>query len=642
MKFAYKNIEAFIQLLENTPELFNTQDRQTLADKIPEDIEEISEFLLAWCEQRLEIMDALRQVRRNLPYYYEEKSKGSGGCIGSIIKKITQAEHEQNLRETLINALRQSSPPTNPKKSPKSQPQPSKTETSHLPRVYIHADMDAQVIINRVTTIEIILSRELHDWLESDTAKTGAVEIEEEKQLLIQVIPKTNFVVVNEDRIEVEPPVTGKPHHFYFDIRATQLGKGEVWVVVRQGQIPLTTLKLRPQIVESREDIIALQKTSQTTSIANVPVLHEPLHQLYIIEQREGEKISYRYELLSPSLNLLNHYQSEPIISNRNEYIKQLYDQIESRWVNRQDDIKAFAAELRAFGGELFDELFPHDLQKTLWKHREELNSIMVISTEPFIPWELVHLKPAGQKHLPPKMIFLGQLGLIRWLYDVGWPPTQIKIRQNRTHYIIPQYPVDQYRLPEAEQELLFLEERLKATPVVPQPNPVRDLISKPGAFDLLHFACHGFAEGDEIIHAKLMLEGRREGENYIPAHLGSTTVSQFSQLEADDNRPMIVLNACQVGRAGYTLTGISSFAQAFLEGGAGAFVGPLWSVGDRPARIFTETLYCNLLDGQNLAQATQNARNQAQKAGDATWLAYAVYGHPDLKVQYYSSLGDF
>ncbi len=24
------------------------------------------------------------------------------------------------------------------------------------------------------------------------------------------------------------------------------------------------------------------------------------------------------------------------------------------------------------------------------------------------------------------------------------------------------------------------------------------------------------------------------------------------------------------------------------------------------------------------------------QKAGDATWLAYAVYGHPDLKVQYH------
>jgi hypothetical protein len=116
MTFAYKNIKAFIQLLENSPELFNAQDRQTLADKIPEDIESISESLLAWCEQRPEINDALRQVRRTLPDD-EPQSKGPGGTFPDA---PTRAEYEKNLRETLINALRQSSPPENPKpKTPK-------------------------------------------------------------------------------------------------------------------------------------------------------------------------------------------------------------------------------------------------------------------------------------------------------------------------------------------------------------------------------------------------------------------------------------------------------------------------------------------------------------------------------------------
>ncbi len=110
MKFAYKNIEAFIQLLENTQELFNTQDRQTLADKIPEDIEDISESLLAWCEKRPEIHDALRQVRRSLPDD-EPLHRGPGGTFPDA---QTQASDEKNLRETLINALRQSSPPDKP------------------------------------------------------------------------------------------------------------------------------------------------------------------------------------------------------------------------------------------------------------------------------------------------------------------------------------------------------------------------------------------------------------------------------------------------------------------------------------------------------------------------------------------------
>ncbi len=110
MKFAYKNIEAFIQLLENTQEPFKTQDIQTLADNISEDIESISESLLAWCEQRPEINDVLRQLRRRLPDD-ETQSKGPGSTFPNA---QTQEEYEKNLRETLINALRQSSPPENP------------------------------------------------------------------------------------------------------------------------------------------------------------------------------------------------------------------------------------------------------------------------------------------------------------------------------------------------------------------------------------------------------------------------------------------------------------------------------------------------------------------------------------------------
>ena len=94
------------------------------------------------------------------------------------------------------------------------------------------------------------------------------------------------------------------------------------------------------------------------------------------------------------------------------------------------------------------------------------------------------------------------------------------------------------------------------------------------------------------------------------------------------------MINACQTGRSGNALTGMGGFAQAFLRGGAGAFVAPLWSVGDWPARIFTEALYTELLKGKPLAKATTLARKQAGLAGDSTWLAYAVYGHPNLKIE--------
>jgi CHAT domain-containing protein len=200
---------------------------------------------------------------------------------------------------------------------------------------------------------------------------------------------------------------------------------------------------------------------------------------------------------------------------------------------------------------------------------------------------------------------------------------------------VIPQYPDSRYRLPQAEQEAQWLEQHFGATAVIAQPAPVRQELSR-STFDLLHFAGHGLADQDTIAHAKLMLEGRMDNDHYVPTLLSATTVEQYCNCNRRDRheRPMVVLNACQIGREGYCLTGIGGFAQAFLKGGAGVFVGTLWSLGDSPARLFTETLYTSLLDGKTLSESTTAARHAAQQAGGSTWLAYVVYGHPHLKLR--------
>jgi CHAT domain-containing protein len=225
-------------------------------------------------------------------------------------------------------------------------------------------------------------------------------------------------------------------------------------------------------------------------------------------------------------------------------------------------------------------------------------------------------------------------MGLVRWLYDSGWPPERLQVRPTRARYVIPDYPDRRYELPEAQAEREFLEKTFGATAVEPQPTPVRKLISTRGAFDLLHFAGHGAAETDAITEARLLLQGRVEDGRYIEAPFTTTTVNTRSNLTgADGSRPLVVLNACQTGRLGYALTGIGGFAQAFLNGGAGAFIGTQWSVGDVPGRVFTETFYRQLLDGATVAEATTESRERARADGDATWLAYAVYAHPHARL---------
>jgi hypothetical protein len=501
---------------------------------------------------------------------------------------------------------------------------------------YFRADMDAEVIVKRTTTIIVTISREMLEQMSGGISEINSANLSIEKKILVRVVAKSNFIVIDENdgRADIDIPVVNQPTELLFDVRATEEGEGEIWVLFRQEQVIVAKLILKPKVVKSKS--LAAEKVKAEKVTEDPKPLYKPLHQLDIEERKTEDGFIYRYRINSPGLQIKLQFDSKPIKGDREKYVADLYKQIEDRWLSSGRDEENFAQELRAFGAELFDELIPEKLQKLLWQRRRDFDSIQVISSEPFIPWELVHLRDPGKRGMPDETIFLAQMGLIRWLDGAGengWPPDVIKIRNGRVRYVIPKYPHPDYKLPEAEKEQDFLVSQFAAQEANPESGEIRKIISRPGVFDLLHFACHGVAESDSINEASLLMQGRVEDGKYIIDSLNATTTSKFSNLKADDNEPMVVLNACQAGRAGYKLTGIGGFANAFLMGGAGAFVGTLWSVGDSPARTFTETLYGALDKGKNLSEATIDARNAAKEAGEATWLAYVVYGHPHLKV---------
>ncbi|NEQ64495.1 MAG: CHAT domain-containing protein [Symploca sp. SIO2D2] len=514
--------------------------------------------------------------------------------------------------------------------------QPTKAITS----CYVHAEINDYVAVNRATTLDVTISGESIDFQYSPSSQGGVIKADTGKKLIVQVLAKKNFYLLDEDRIEIAPPLEGEHCTLHFDLKPTHLGEGEIWVVLRQGLIPLLTLSVRTKILETPRQVREASAAATSTRslidgvIHDIPSLNPPLHQLRIIEQEYNNKIRYHYELESIKLGLLHKFDSKEMdIDRREYYVKSLYKKIETRWRSARKDRSEFLEELRAFGGELLDELIPPELKRILWERRSALKNIMVLSTEPFIPWELVHLKEPDCTYLPEEVAFLGQMGLVRWTYDVGYPPDTIKIRRDRSYYVIPNYPKPELRLPQAAKESFFLEQVFQAQSIEAKLSKVRKHLES-RSIDLLHFAGHGQADQGDITKSQLELQGYMEGNEHVPDYLSSTVVRQHAKLNSvDKNKPLIVLNACQIGREGYTLTGIGGFAEAFLQSGAGAFVGPLWSVLDSPARMFTETLYLGLKEGLTLSEASIKAREKASELGDATWLAYAVYGHPDLKI---------
>jgi hypothetical protein len=494
------------------------------------------------------------------------------------------------------------------------------------------AQMDEEIELGHPASIEVTLSREEIQRAVGVAAVHGrSGDVDPSRNLIVMLAPKLNLRAIGETRHEIPPPPPGEPQTLYFDVEPVEEGAAEVWIVIRQGAWPLAQLMLHPRAVRQRAAVV--RRASAPAKVIEGPTPSAPPHQLSIFERLAGGELTYQFIFDSPTLGLKNVYESKPIRQSREAYVNQLYQQLEARWVSSNEDAADFQAELRAFGAQLWDALLPGELQEDLWTHRNQIESVMVFSEEPFIPWELLHFKQPG-KPLGAETLFLGQRGLVRWLHNHGWPPEVLRFREGRCRYAIPNYPHPKYALPQAQMEAGFLAQRFQAAPVTPQPKEVRDLLAAGGAFDLFHFAGHGDASHEGIANAQLLLEGRVENGNYLPAMLSATTVEQFAELRGADgsNRPVIVLNACRAGRQGYQLTSIGGFARAFLQRGAGMFVGALWSVGDQPARHFTETLYERLLAGDTLAAAVSAGREASRHAGDATWMAYAVYGHPLAK----------
>jgi CHAT domain-containing protein len=117
-----------------------------------------------------------------------------------------------------------------------------------------------------------------------------------------------------------------------------------------------------------------------------------------------------------------------------------------------------------------------------------------------------------------------------------------------------------------------------------------------------------------------LILQG---GDRLTPEDLGGRVANLGKA------RPLVFLNACQVGQSQMTLTGIGGWASRFLRAGAGGFIGAYWSVYDRPAFDFARAFYGDLLGGAPIGRAAREARLAAQNSGDPTWLAYTVFADP-------------
>ncbi len=282
---------------------------------------------------------------------------------------------------------------------------------------------------------------------------------------------------------------------------------------------------------------------------------------------------------------------------------------------------------LREIGWELYEQLFTDKLKQAyrdLYQLRKtEGNlSLLIVSDEPWIPWEMV----LPHENLPEDDFLCAQFHLTRWLEGRGLPE-DISLRQAQV--VTPKSNLASVKL---EQDYFTYEVPRLRSEITLGPSwldtamQVKLALSQ-GDSQWFHFACHG------------NFDATRPDESALVLQDGPLTPSQIAGPRRQGvaiSRPLVFLNACHTAEAGFSLTRMGGWAERFVRAGASAFIGSLWEVNDDLAAQFAIAFYNKLLAGHTLGEAFHAARLHIRTRDDAnpTWLAYTLYADPNGKIQ--------
>jgi hypothetical protein len=514
------------------------------------------------------------------------------------------------------------------------------TPTVSKPRAECHflAEMPPQVAVKKTAKLGVTISREqVEAAARTAIARGRSDDVVEDEKLTVEVATHKYVRIRGGYRTQVDVPEPGHPVTVPFTVEGDAEGTGEISVHIRQGSRDLVSLWLFPQVVKVASPGPSLRAEDRADRL---PPGRPLLDELRIIEYYNGAGVSYKFWLSLPSLGIHEDYDTPLMNGERDAYAIRVMNDLGDSWIrNGQDGIKNFEKDLRSIGAQMFRELLPQKLQELLWKRRKDIKNVQVFSLEPFIPWELIYLMDPANDEAQPDNMFLGELGLLRWSLS-GFPAEKLRIRRERARYLIADYPDPNFELPLAEDEEKMLKKVLSATAITPKLKNLYDLLETKDAFDLLHVCCHGLAASAENSQARIYINGVGDAGGDLDGEvLQATTVQTSIRLVAEgaENRPIVVLNACESARPNREFHGMGGFAHAFIKARVGAFVGTHWSVGDSPAFDFVKALYEEFAKPRDkpvtLGEAVTAARRSARDKDDATWLAYVVYGHPHAEV---------
>ncbi len=251
--------------------------------------------------------------------------------------------------------------------------------------------------------------------------------------------------------------------------------------------------------------------------------------------------------------------------------------------------------------------------------------SILFLSAEPYVPWELAVTDPPFDPGLPPFLAAQATVG--RWILGQRRPPLPppMTLTVRAVAAVSGVYELPGWRrLVDAEAEAADIARTYQATAVDATAVGILALLQGRPPADVIHFAVHGAYDADVDKEGLILVDGSA----LDPLAVRGTALH---------GHPFIFLNACQVGRGNQLLGDQAGLAEAFLAAGASGVIAPLWSIDDGLARAIATRFYERAMRGEAPAEVLRTERaafRDSPETTSSTYLAYQFFGHPGFHLE--------
>ena len=271
------------------------------------------------------------------------------------------------------------------------------------------------------TTIDVLVTAEDFEII-GDNYRPLVVPVDRDSEpILFQMVPQ----LIGEKKVKVE---------FFQDSK--YIG----------GVIATTTVVMPPEKIGARQvtiqGIVALEREATPPDLT-----------ILITESKsDGDQMKYTFKLHSPKNGLFYHTVREELTfaGSPSKWMEGLYQELGD--LGKDASPQDIVETLNTIGSDLYEKLFPREL-KEIWKQkiRGKVNSIMIISDEPWIPWEIIKPSYDTETGDITEDDFLCESYLLtRW---IAGPPPPSLIEISRGALIAPVIS----ELPNVQQEIAFL-----------------------------------------------------------------------------------------------------------------------------------------------------------------------------------------